>query len=282
MLSGYVDTKLTKEKVKELLKLLETCNKYDGTKMQLYLNNRDDGDYKDYLYYNSDQLLGYLVVYPSYREGEVQVTGLVHPNSRRSGVFTHLLNSAITDVKEDKNTIRFIKDCNSQSGLSFLNYIGAKYIESSYTMQYQAGKIHEFTNSLLISNAKMNEIDKLVEIGIEAFGTKEEEERPLVKTNIENDNRHLLVGYLNDQIIGCVLASIEDGKATIGDLAVKKEYRKRGFGRELLYYIIKDVKELGVDEMHLSVYIDNENALSLYESCGFTVKNALEFYKFNL
>lgn len=282
MLSGTIERNLTEEKVKDVLDLLKTCNKHDGTKTELYLKKHEDEERKDYFYYNNGNLVGFLVIYPSYREGEVQITGLVHPNSRRNGVFKNLLNAAIADVKDRKKIIRFIKDNSSKSGLLFLESIGAKYIESSYTMKYQAGKKHEFMEILTISNAKMDEIDKLVEIGMEAFETSDDEERPLVKSNISNEQRRLLVGHFNNQIIGCVLASLEDDKATIGDLAVKKEYRKRGFGRELLNYVIEDVMQQGIVDMSLSVNTDNGNALMLYKSCGFKVKNAIDFYKIEI
>lgn len=52
-------------------------------------------------------------------------------------------------------------------------------------------------------------------------------------------------------------------------LIVKKEYRRKGIGRELCRHIIEYVTELGYTEMSIGVDIDNFAAIKLYQSIGF-------------
>ena len=53
-------------------------------------------------------------------------------------------------------------------------------------------------------------------------------------------------------------------------MIVKKEYRNRGIGSEILEFLIAKAKEMGYSEMTIGVDKDNVNALHLYKIYGFT------------
>ena len=55
------------------------------------------------------------------------------------------------------------------------------------------------------------------------------------------------------------------------DILVKKEYRRKGYGRQLL---AKALKENEPKDMMLLVDFDNEPAINLYESLGFIKKES--------
>lgn len=59
-------------------------------------------------------------------------------------------------------------------------------------------------------------------------------------------------------------------EAHITNIAVKKEYRHRGLGRQLCTQLIKSAKEKGITAMTLEVRVSNKNAIALYKSLGFT------------
>ncbi len=50
---------------------------------------------------------------------------------------------------------------------------------------------------------------------------------------------------------------------------VKKEYRNKGIGKELMNFIIEYAKSLNYKELSLGVNLDNYNALNLYVKFGF-------------
>lgn len=52
--------------------------------------------------------------------------------------------------------------------------------------------------------------------------------------------------------------------------AVEKKHQGKGYGGRLLQKILPNIKKLNVD-------IDNEKAISLYESYGFKIKNKATF-----
>ena len=58
-------------------------------------------------------------------------------------------------------------------------------------------------------------------------------------------------------------------EADINNIAVKKEYRGKGFGKMLMNALIEDAKSQNVKAMTLEVRVTNESAIALYKKLGF-------------
>src|SRR6185312_7526451 len=73
--------------------LMTTCNAYEGLRMRLsmeLLRERSGTETNDFLYYEDGVLAGYLNI-DSYGVLEKEVTGMVHPDFRRRGIFANCL-----------------------------------------------------------------------------------------------------------------------------------------------------------------------------------------------
>lgn len=64
--------------------------------------------------------------------------------------------------------------------------------------------------------------------------------------------------------------TIPEKRVYVSRMIVKKEYRNRGIGGEILTFLIEKAKEMGFREMTIGVDKDNVNALHLYQKFGFT------------
>ena len=64
--------------------------------------------------------------------------------------------------------------------------------------------------------------------------------------------------------------TIPDRRVYVSRMIVKKEYRGRGIGGEILDFLIEKAKEMGFEEMTIGVDKDNSAALHLYRKFGFT------------
>lgn len=60
-------------------------------------------------------------------------------------------------------------------------------------------------------------------------------------------------------------------KIYLSRLIVKKEYRNKGIGQELLKYMINLCKEKGYQQITVGVDTDNKNALHIYKKYGFEI-----------
>ena len=99
---------------------------------------------------------------------------------------------------------------------------------------------------------------------------------------------------INDEFIGegALVFDMEDSDYTIPSrriyvsrMIVKKQYRNKGIGSEMLSFLIEKAVSMGYKEMTIGVDKDNENALHLYRKYGFTevlfdgADDAGEYYK---
>ena len=96
---------------------------------------------------------------------------------------------------------------------------------------------------------------------------------------IADGNRLVFVYKINGEFIGegALVLDTDDPDYTISGqrvyvsrMIVKKEYRGRGIGSEILEFLINKATEMGFSEMTIGVDKDNENALHLYRKYGFT------------
>lgn len=99
------------------------------------------------------------------------------------------------------------------------------------------------------------------------------------RDEIASSNRLVFIYKINGEFIGegaLVLDSgdpdytIPDKRIYVSRMIVKKEYRNRGIGSEILTFLIEKAKEMGYSEMTIGVDKDNVNALHLYKKFGFT------------
>lgn len=96
---------------------------------------------------------------------------------------------------------------------------------------------------------------------------------------IKSGNRMVFVYKINGEFIGEGALVLETGdpdytipgkRVYVSRMIVKKEYRNRGIGSEILTFLIAKAKGMGFSEMTIGVDKDNENALHLYKNFGFT------------
>src|SRR5262249_25641566 len=82
-------------------------------------------------------------------------------------------------------------------------------------------------------------------------------------------------------IAGVLIASrIAEGTGHIGQISVMPSQQGMGIGRALIASSVSEFARLGFGYVSLAVTSANENALRLYESCGFqTVHEFSVFYR---
>ncbi|MDD3187526.1 MAG: GNAT family N-acetyltransferase [Bacilli bacterium] len=76
--------------------------------------------------------------------------------------------------------------------------------------------------------------------------------------------------------IGFIAYSIYYERAEIDYIYVKEEYRKKGYGTDLLKYVINKSKDL--DNITLEVNVNNKSAINLYKNNNFEIAAKREKY----
>lgn len=95
---------------------------------------------------------------------------------------------------------------------------------------------------------------------------------------VEDENAYYLVGVRGDEVIcyGGFHKVLDE--AHITNIAVRADSRGRGIGTLLMSELISRARLLGVKYMTLEVRDNNENAIKLYKSFGFTVEGIRKRY----
>ena len=99
---------------------------------------------------------------------------------------------------------------------------------------------------------------------------------------VEDENAYYLVGVRGDKVIcyGGFHKVLDE--AHITNIAVRADSRGRGIGTLLMSELISRARMLGVKYMTLEVRDNNENAIKLYKSFGFTVEGIRKKYYNNV
>ncbi len=162
-------------------------------------------------------------------------------------------------------------------GCRFVRYLMKSYLlKEIANMKYRAlnKAFTEFANTV-IEPLKVDEYSKCANIWnmkAQPFADKWREE-------IASGNRLVFIYKIYGEFIGegaLVLdtadldCTIPGKRVYVSRMIVKKEYRNRGIGSEILEFLIRKAKSMGFSEMTIGVDKDNLNALHLYKEYGFT------------
>ena len=158
--------------------------------------------------------------------------------------------------------VRFLMKTNSLKEIANMKY---KVLNKAFK---------EFANTV-IEPLKLEEYSKCSNI----WNMKAQPLTEKWREEIAKGNRLVFIYKINGEFVGEGALVIDTGdpdytlpdkRVYVSRMIVKKEYRNRGIGSEILEFLIKKAKEMGFSEMTIGVDKDNENALHLYRKYGFT------------
>ncbi len=267
---------------KAISELESICNKHDNSKLRLnwdMLKERSKNEANDFLYFVDDKLIGYLGMYILNRS-EAEVSGMVHPEYRRKGIFSSLVSAANKECMNRKiPKFLFFCENTSETGAQFLESIGAKYKISEYEMKLDDKKFNKIDKSTLkFRKAEAEDTDLRIKILSACFDYEPKDKVAFTKL-LQDKNRLIYVAEVEDEIIGNISASKNDGKSYIYGVGILPEYRGKGYGKQMLSLIVEKIMEEPYSEITLEVACNNENALTLYKKCGFEVVTSYDYYE---
>lgn len=118
-----------------------------------------------------------------------------------------------------------------------------------------------------VREMKASDVEAVSEIEHEAFSMPWSAEDFLEMA--EADYAHYYVAESDGKIVGCCGIRNLVGEGEITNVVVAASYRRQGIGRQMLEYLLKEVKALGIGDCTLEVRVSNTPAIRLYESLGF-------------
>lgn len=121
----------------------------------------------------------------------------------------------------------------------------------------------EKLNIKQVKNKK--EYNKILKIREIVFIKEQNVPKEIEMDEFDKDAKHFIV-YLKNKSIGCARIRKINNYVKLERIAILKEYRGRGFGKDLTNFLINYCKKIGFNEiqLHSQIYISN-----FYEKLGF-------------
>ena len=88
------------------------------------------------------------------------------------------------------------------------------------------------------------------------------------KVNFQPDL--FFVGLSKDVLIATVMIGYEGHRGWINYLAVHPDYRRKGFGRQLMNYSTITLLKRGCPKINVQVRVSNKSVIKFYKNLGFT------------
>lgn len=285
---GYVvlgKSKMSADELAAVKELVNVCNEHDGIDLKVnpdMLGNRSGKHTEDFLCYDDGKLVGFLGLYVFHGE-EAEVSGMVHPQYRRRGIFRALQSRAAEEchLRKIPNQL-FIVQRESVTGKACMEQFGATYKFSEYWMDLAAEANRIPMTSIQMREAGAEDLETLIWLNVHGFQMEEEQAREMSKRIESEPNRTTYMISAGGQEVGKISTLISEGKGFIFGFCVHPDHQGKGYGRQALARTIELIREKGYDQMSLEVACENSNALGLYESCGFVVKSANDYYTLKL
>src|SRR5437588_3233271 len=239
LMQGLVKKQIwTEAELAQVDELLEICNAYEDLSLKLdpaMLRSRPGNETNDFAWYDAGKLVGLLALDDMGSE-EKEMTGMVHPDYRRRGIFSALLAAAKEEAKL-RGIKRLVLICErfSRSGQAFVAAIGAQYDFSEHKMVLQTfNERGPYPEQLHLHKAEPADVDAITRIISASFGQSEEGARRHIMESMHSPYSQYYAGRLGSEPIGCLNLFAGDKEFAIYGFGILPQYRRHGFGRQML------------------------------------------------
>lgn len=276
---------LTEAEAAAIEQLITTCNNYEGLHMRIdvgALRQRPANEANDFLYYEDGMLVGFLYV-EGWGSRDRELVGMVHPDQRRSGIFSTMLAAAKEECRQrDVQKLILVCEHFSKSGRAFIDAIKAQLEYSEHEMVLGTFlERRKFHKGLTIREANKHDLDAIVSILATDSGNIESISQWVAKL-FDEPTSCFYLATLDEKPLGCLRLDFMSDQVGIYAFEVRLGYRGLGFGRHILEEAIRTIRSESQKRIMLDVETDNMNAIGLYLSCGFEIKTTYDYYNLNI
>lgn len=282
-------SRLPEERKAEIRELERGVREEESLQNTAFLDNELNFDREApcfYLGYEGDRLVSFLTVFfPDREDGEI--TAFTHPAYRRKGYFSVLLREAAEDLKKlGVGRAVLCLEAESESGGAVLERLPKpSFLRSEYRMLWGSAEVPPLREGLRVLPLSRQNRDEYYAIrvpvdlpgGEERAEASEEKGAGFVDAVLASETRRGYLLYDGETPVGVFDLETEPSRLFLYGVAVAREYRGKGYGREIVRCALREGIKLGKPVV-LDVDKDNAPALHLYRSCGFETLFRMDYY----
>jgi ribosomal protein S18 acetylase RimI-like enzyme len=268
--------------LREVAELERRVVEADGGRLKLewgMLRSRAGQDVQDLLWREGERVVGFLGLY-GFGSETVELSGMVDPPARRRGIATALLDAALAIcVKRGYRRALLVVPRGSDGGHVLAGRRGAVLEHSEHALRLSDDPTEGPTDPrITLRPAATPDVPELTRLLTAAFG---EPHRGLL-TQVEDSSDRTLVVELEGSAVGTVRVTRDQDRAGVYGFAIDPAWQRRGIGRDVLRRVSHQARAEGARYVDLEVEVDNDHALGLYTSLGFTPLTTEDYYELPL
>ncbi|MBE7120146.1 GNAT family N-acetyltransferase [Bacillus cereus] len=278
---------LVENEIQQLKDLAHICGQHDKIDYSSdlhvnFLTARNKEVVNDFLFYDDTQLIGALSMYDFERPTKLELIGFVHPNYRKQHIGTTLLQTAMKEIqKREADEALLIINGDSISGKSFAKQMNLPYLYSEYGMEFKTNEAQKtMKNHINLTVASSELLPDLIEIASKAFGDSAANTYTWLQKMMKSPSHQVYIALINEKAIGTITITVtqQEQSTTLSGFAVHPSYQGKGYGKEILSYMVDTLITKGISTIELEVETKNKNALKLYTQCGFEIIMKHNYY----
>ncbi|PAW41788.1 GNAT family N-acetyltransferase [Bacillus thuringiensis] len=276
---------VTESEIQQMKDLAYICGQQDNLDYSSdlhinFLKNRNEDHINDFLLYNGTQLIGTLNMYDFERPTKLELIGFVHPHFRKQRFGTTLLQTAMKEIQNrEADEALLIINGDSISGNEFVKHMKLPYLYSEYSMEFKINEIQKTTESnIQLTLAASESLLDLIEISSKAFGDSVDNTATWLQKMMTSPSHKVYSALINEKAIGTITVTEQEQSTTLSGFAVHPSYQGKGYGKDILSYMVHTLITEGTSTIELDVETKNNYALKLYTQCGFKIKTKHDYY----
>lgn len=249
----------------------------DGGRLKLEwgtLRARRGEQIEDLFWWDDKQLLGFLGLYAF--GSSLEIAGMVAPAARRRGIATALLDVALALCSDrGHRQVLLVVPRTSAGGKALALGRGAVLDHSEHGLvlltEPADGASDPHISLRRATAADAAVVTRLLEAG---FGHP----APALAKQLASEQEQTLLVELDESAIGTVRLTRHGDDAGVYGFAVDPAWQGHGIGRDVLRRVCRQLRVAGARRIGLEVAVDNDRALGLYTSIGFTEATTEDYY----
>jgi ribosomal protein S18 acetylase RimI-like enzyme len=243
------------------------------------LRSRSGESVEDLLWWDGDQLLGFLGLY-SFGAPAVELGGMVDPAARRRGIGTALLDAARPLCRErGYHPVFLVTPHDTPGSGAFAQHHGGILDHSEHAMVLPGEPADASPGpDVRLRTVTNDDLGRMRELLADGFGFAPHESDMRLNT----ESARTMMIDVDGVTVGTIRLTDEGGPGGIYGFVVDRARRGQGIGRAALRQACLMLRMRGASSVGLEVAVENEHALGLYTSVGFTRVTTEDYYSLPL
>lgn len=128
--------------------------------------------------------------------------------------------------------------------------------------------------SIEIREMEIEDYDLLIDLwkSAEGIGLSEADSRDNIANFLQRNSGFSFVAQKDTEIVGAILCGHDGRRGYLHHLAVRKNHRLKGLGKELVQRCLIRLKIAGIDKCHIFVFQDNREGKEFWSKNGWQTR----------